>query len=168
MESLGIALAAVAIVSLGTIAAFALKLVAAANVETHLRNQNYALQMADDQKRVALQDVERERNKAVAYAESMETELMALASVAGEPVVRAKLLEIWGGKIHPIGREIVRAVPDQPAAVAAPKPPGTAYVLTGGAVPDANEWSARNDPTKVARPGAVDIKRLGEMFKGKK
>lgn len=168
MESLGIALAAVALVSLGTIAAFAFKLVAAANVETHLRNQNYALQMADDQKRVALQDVERERNKAVAYAESMETELMALASVAGEPVVRAKLLEIWGGKIHPIGREVARAVPDQPAAGPAPKPADTAYLLTGGAVPNANEWSASNDPTKASRPGALDIKRLEKVLKGKK
>lgn len=168
MESLGIALGVVALVSIGAIVTFAVQLVGAHRNLAQRDVKLYAMEQRCDQQRVAMQDLERERNKAVTNANTMEDELMALASTAGEPAVRLKLHKIWTDRIRAVGRDAARPVPND--ATTDPSR-GIAFdptMLGDGAVPDYDEFAVSGAPTVAVGAGAADPKRLAEMFARRK
>lgn len=165
MESLGISLAALALVSIGAIAAFAFKLVAAHAEIARRTNEVFALNSSNAQLRDALRSQEIKANKETQRADNIEVSLMELASVAGEPAVRGKLHQIWTDRIRAAGREHLRAVPNKPATDTTAGAGVDIDVLGDGAVPDYDEFTVGDSVTVSAPTGALDPKRLGKMFK---
>lgn len=165
MESLGISLAALALVSIGAIAAFAFKLVEAHAELARRGNEVFALNSSNAELRAALRTQEIKANKETQRADNIEVSLMELASVAGEPAVRGKLHQIWTDRIRAAGREHFRTVPDKPSTDTTAGAGVDIDVLGGGAVPDYAEFAIGNEPTVSAPTGALDPKRLAKMFK---
>lgn len=165
MESLGIGLATVSLVAIGAIVALAWKLYAKQDTIADLRVELAQLVAANHQTREALRGQEIKANKEASRADKMEEDLMALASVAGEPAVRGKLHQIWTDRIRSANRQDLRAVRSVTDAGTGPAAPDNPSVSTGGAVPDFDEFAGGGADTTLAPSGTLGAKYLGKVFK---
>lgn len=165
MESLGIGLATVALVAIGAIVALAWKLFAEQEAKASGLVREAHLLAANKEAHAALKDQEIRANKEASRADKMEEDLMALASVAGEPAVRGKLHQIWTDRIRASNRQDLRAVRSVTDTGTKPAVADHPAVSTGGAVPNFDEFAGGGADTTLAPTGTLGAKYLGKVFK---
>lgn len=164
MESLGIGLATVSLVAIGAIVALAWKLFAEQEAKASGLVREAHLLAANKEANDALRTQEIRANKEASRADKIEEDLMALASVAGEPAVRGKLHQIWTDRIRATNRQDLRAV--RSVTDAGAKPVSTdGPAVSGGAVPDFDEFAGKGADTTLAPAGTLGAKYLGKVFK---
>ena len=164
MESLGIGLATVALVAIGAIVALAWKLYAKQDELATCRIREASVLAANKEAIDALRAQEIRANKEASRADKMEEDLMALASVAGEPVVRSKLHQIWADRIRASNRQDLRAVRSVTDAGAEPVS-ADGPAVSGGAVPDFDEFAGKGADTTLAPTGTLGSKYLGKVLR---
>lgn len=164
MESLGIGLATVALVAIGAIVALAWKLLAKQDQVTDCRIREERLLAANKEAHDALRAQEIRANKEASRADKMEEDLMALASVAGEPAVRGKLHQIWTDRIRASNRQDLRAVRSVTDTGAKPVS-ADGPAVSGGAVPDFDEFAGKGADTTFAPTGTLGAKYLGKVLR---
>lgn len=165
MESLGIGLATVALVAIGAIVALTWKLLAKQDQVTDCRIREERLLAANKDAHDALRAQEIRANKEASRADKMEEDLMALASVAGEPAVRGKLHQIWTDRIRASNRQDLRAVRSVTDTGAGGNPPDNSALPGAGAVPNFDEFAGSGADTTLAPAGTLGPKYLGKVFK---
>lgn len=165
MESLGIGLATVALVAIGAIVALTWKLLAKQDQVTDCRIREERLLAANKEAHDALRVQEIRANKEASRADKMEEDLMALASVAGEPAVRGKLHQIWTDRIRSANRQDLRAVRSVTDTGTGSNPTDNPAVSGTGAVPNFDEFAGSGADTTLAPSGTLGAKYLGKVFK---